>query len=229
MFSFKGMKKYTLSFLPFLLIVSICCKAQNLNWRAFDTNGPMGECLFPQNEEGEIVYSEVISCDLSADTIFGLAKEFIYDVGKRYKADCKIELEGVTKLACHVKMPIGKEYFSFGVFSPDNIATFERAHSEVSFDMLIEIRKGKYRYTLNNFFTQRRRIPGEGKSDGPSNMIHWQRINSLKKEMPSQGKRREEQQRIIKDEEITYQAEYNAVQEVIKGVKEFTVIDEDFE
>ena len=219
------MKKSILLFLLFFIMIS--AGAQNLNWRAFDTNGPMGDCLFPQNDKGEIVFSEVISCDMSAEMILGLAKEFIYDIEKRFKADCDIELEGVTKLACHIEMPVGKEYFSFGVFSSDNIATFERAHSEISFDMVIEIRKGQYRYTLNNFFTQRRRIPGEGKDDGPSNMIHWQRVNSLTKEMPKKGKRRDEQLRMIEDEKATYQAEYNAVQDVVNGVRSFTEIDED--
>lgn len=210
-------------FILLFLFIALDGNSQNLNWRAFDTNGPMGECLFPQNDDGEIIFSEIIPCEFSADTIMGLAKEFLYDIGKRYKADCKIELEGVTKLACHVKLPVGKEYFSFG-----NVATIERAHSEVSFDLVVEIRKEKYRYTLSNFFTERRRIPGEGKNDGPSNMIHWQRINSLTKEMPSKGSKREEQLKLIEDEKATYQAEYNAVQDVIKGVKSFTNINESF-
>ena len=160
---------------------------------------------------------------MSADTIMGLAKEFMYDIGKRYKADFKVELEGVTKLACKVKLPIGKEYISIG-----DIATWERCKSEIAFDMLIEIREGKYRYTLNNFFTQRRRLPGEAKSDGQSNMIHWQRVNSLLKETPSKGKKREEYLRMIEDEKIAYQAEYTAVQAVIKGLKSFAVINDDF-
>ena len=66
------------------------------------------------------------------------------------------------------------------------------------------------------------------KNDGPSNMIHWQRINSLTKEMPSKGSKREEQLKLIEDEKATYQAEYNAVQDVIKGVKSFTNINESF-
>ena len=94
--------------------------------------------------------------------------------------------------------------------------------------MVIEIRKEKYRYTLNNFFTQHRRIPGDGKSDGPSNMIHWQRVNSLTKEMPAKGKMREKQQQMIEDEKVTYQAEYNAVQDILNGIKTFAVINDDF-
>ena len=46
--------------------------------------------------------------------------------------------------------------------------------------------------------------------------------------MPSKGSKREEQLKLIEDEKATYQAEYNAVQDVIKGVKSFTNINESF-
>lgn len=200
---------------------------QNHNWVAFDTNGPMGECLFPQNEQGEIIYTEVIPCSMSSDSIMGLAKEFIYDISKRYKADCKIELEGLTKLGCKIEIPVGKNYFSVGVWGTGNIGTWERPQSEIKFNLVIDIREGKYRYTLNNFYTERRRIPGEGKSDGPSNIIHWQRVNSLTKEMPRKESERAEYERMIELEKAIYQAEYNAVQDVIKGLQTFTQI-EDF-
>lgn len=206
-----------------MLSISLIGSSQNLNWIAFDTNGPMGECLFPMNEEGETVFTDIVACSLSADTIMGLAKEFMYDIGKQYEADCKIELEGVRKLACRVKIPVGKEFFSIG-----RLASWERSKSEIAFDLVIEIREGKYRYTLSNFFTQRRRIPGEGKSDGQPNIIHWQRVNSLTKETPKKGKKREEYLRMIEDEKISYQAEYAAVQTVIAGLKTFTEISEDF-
>lgn len=208
------------------ILFSFNSYSQNLNWVAFDTNGPMGECLFPQNEDGEIIYTKIITSTLSVDTIFGLAKEFIYDIGKKYKADCTVELVGISKVACKVKLPIGKEYFSVGVWSSDNIGTWERAHSEISFDLVIDIRPGKYRYLLNNFYTQRRRIPGEGKDDGPSNLIHWQRVNSLTKEMPNKGKKRFEYKQMIDDENATYEAEYNAVQKVIEGIESFATIDD---
>lgn len=217
------MKKFLL---PLLLCFFMNTRAQNLVWKAFDTNGPMGECLFPQNEEGDIVFTEVIKSNLSADTIFGLAKEFIYDIKKKYKAECKIELEGVTKLACNVKLPVGKQYLNFS-FRDNPVMSFERAQSEVIFDMVIVIREGKYRYTLDNFITKRRRIPGEGKNDGQSNVIHWQRVNSLTKETPKKGKEREEYLQMIELEKASYQAEYNAVQNVIKGLKNMTEINDD--
>ena len=43
-----------------MLFMSIMISAQNLFNTAFDTNGPMGELLFEQNEDGEIIYSGIV-------------------------------------------------------------------------------------------------------------------------------------------------------------------------
>ena len=76
------MKKIGLLIL-FGFIFSVNSNAQNLQHVAFDTNGPVGECLFPQNEDGDIVFSDIVECEFSADTIMGLAKEFIYSIQKK--------------------------------------------------------------------------------------------------------------------------------------------------
>lgn len=205
-----------------LSFLAISTRSQNLMNVAFDTNGPVGECLFPEE------YQSVIKTDLSADTIMGLAKEFLYSLSKRYKASTSNELEGITKLACDLELKVGKKYISIGAWKPGNIGTWEKAASTISFSLMIEIRNKKYRYTLSNFVTDRYRIPGEGKDKGPSNLIHWQRVNSLKKEMPKRGSKREEYEKMIDFENTMYQAEYNAVQDVIKGLENLTVSDDDF-
>lgn len=204
--------------------------SQNLMNVAFDTNGPVGKCLFPQNESGEIIFTGVVECEFSADTIIGLAREFIHSISKRYKADISSELEGgITKVACDVELKVGKKYISIGVWAPDNIGTWEKAASTVKFGLLIEVRNKKYRYTLTNFVTDRYRIPGEGKDQGPSNMIHWQRVNSLTKEKNhARSKEQNRFQALIDFENALYEAEYNAVQDVINGVKSFARIEDDF-
>lgn len=88
--------------------------AQNLQHVAFDTNGPVGECLFPQNENGDIVISGIVECAYSADTIMGLAKEFIYSIQKKYDAKTSNTMEGITKVACDLELKIGKKYISVG-------------------------------------------------------------------------------------------------------------------
>ena len=222
------MRRFYLFVVLSLVLSPIC--SQNLMNVAFDTNGPMGDCLFPQNESGEIIFTGVVECAYPADTIMGLAREFIHAISKTYKANISSELEGgITKVACDVELKVGKKYISVGVWAPDNIGTWEKAASTVKFSLLIEVRNKKYRYTLANFVTDRYRIPGDGKDQGPSNMIHWQRVNSLTKEKNHARKREQSRfQALIDFENALYEAEYNAVQDVINGVKSFAKIEDDF-
>ena len=105
--------------------------------------------------------------------------------------------------------------------------TWAKAAATVSFNLVIDIRNGKYRYTLSNFETDRWRIPGEGRDKGQSNVIHWQRVNSLRKELASAKKKDQDEIRgMIKKEEISYRKEYEAVMNFIDGLKSFAVIDD---
>lgn len=201
----------------------------NLNHVSFDTNGPMGICLFPQNDFGDIVYRDVIQSDLSADRISDLAIEFVNSIPKLYRAEISDKLEGKTKVGCEVEMKVGKRYVSVGIFGNDNIGTWEKAASTVKFNLMIEIRNNKYRYTLHSFTTDRYRIPGEGKDKGPSNMIHWQRVNSLQMEMnDARRSKKSEFQAMIDYENELYQEEYNAVKNFLSGVTSFAQNDDDF-
>lgn len=214
------------SLLFFVLVV----QAQSITHKAFDTNGPVGECLFPEDAEGNIVYSDIIQCGLSADTIKGLFREWLYTLKQEQRADIDEELDGVTKMVCEIELPIGKEFYKMSV-PYGEIATFERHTSQVTFICTIEIRNGRYRYTLTDFCTNRRMIRGEAKSEGPSNLIHWQRLNSLKKEREETKRKSEieEYNNQIAFEEVSYQAEYDAIQMVIKGIRELPkLLDVDF-
>ena len=214
--------KKLLTILALSLVMSTA-NAQNLMNYAFDTNGPVGECLFPDE------YRTVVKTNFSADTIMGLAKEFLYSISKKYNASTSNEMEGITKLACDIELKVGKKYISVGVMgSNNNIGTWEKAASTISFSLMIEIRDKKYRYTLSNFVTDRYRIPGDGKDQGPSNLIHWQRVNSLTKEMPKRGSKRIEYENMLYLEKALYQAEYNAVQDVINGLENLTISEDDF-
>ena len=153
-------------------------KGQNLMNTAMGTNGPVGELLFDQDSNGVIEYCGIVEPDLSADVIFGLAKEFLHFAQKKYNAEVSDLFEGITKIACNVELSVGKKYIDVPL-----VGTWQKAASTVSFSVLIEVRNGRYRYTLSDFITDRWRIPGDGKDNGQSNVIHWQRVNSLKKEM----------------------------------------------
>lgn len=214
------MKKICL--LAFISLISFTAGAQNLMNVAFDTNGPVGECLFPEG------YKVVVNTKYSADTIMGLAKEFLYSISKKYNARTSNEMEGITKLACDLELKVGKKYISVGAWRSGDIGTWEKAASTISFSLMIEIRDKKYRYTISDFETDRYRIPGDGKDRGPSNLIHWQRVNSLTKEMPKRGSKRKEYEDMIAFENALYQGEYNAVQDVIKGLENLTISNDDF-
>lgn len=207
-----------LTAIPFTLL------GQQVAFTAFDTNGPMGEILFDQNENGEIVYSGVVQTTYSADTVLGLAREYLYTIEKKYNARISDRLEGVTKVACDVEFPVGVRYIDASW-----VGVFAKAAATVQFNLVIDIRPGKYRYTLSDFVTDRWRIPGEGKDKGQSNIIHWQRVNSLQKELEKAKKKNKEELVImIEKEKASYEGEYKAVMDFIEGLKTFAVISDDF-
>lgn len=197
---------------------------QQISFTAFDTNGPMGECLFEENENGEIIYSGVVETPFSADTVLGLAREYLYTIEKKYNAKISDRFEGVTKVACDVELPVGIKFINAAW-----AGMIAKAAAIVKFNLVIDIRPGKYRYTLTNFTTDRWRIPGEGKDNGPSNMIHWQRVNSLQKELDHAKKKdKEEYVQMIEKEKASYEAEYKTVIDFIEGLKTFVIISDDF-
>lgn len=60
-------------------------------------------------------------------------------------------------------------------------------------------------------------------------MIHWQRVNSLIHERDDAKKSEKERfQEMIDFEDQLYHAEYNAIQDVIDGLKKIAVIEDDF-
>lgn len=210
--------------LALFLSVPLITDAQFISHTAFDTNGPIGECLFEQNENGEIIYTGIVETPFSADTVMGLAREYLYTLEKKYNARISDRFEGVTKVACDVELPVGTKYIDASW-----AGIIAKAAATVNFNLVIDIRPGKYRYTLTNFVTDRWRIPGEGKDKGQSNMIHWQRVNSLQKELEKARKKdKEEIARMIEQENVSYQGEYRAVMDFIDGLNTFAIISNDF-
>ena len=211
---------------------SVGTKTRNINHTAFDTNGPVGECLFTQNENGEIVYSDIIQCNMSADSVRALLQEWVYDLENIHNCSINNTLFGLTKICFEIEIPVGSELFNIETFG-GTAASFIRHKSQITFRCTIDIREGRYRYTLNDFYTNRRSIRGDAKSEGPSNMIHWQRLNSLEKErtnLLNQSRVDKEEvaeyDSLIESEKISYQAEYDAVMYILEVLKEqrFTII-----
>lgn len=187
----------------------------------FDTNGPMGEVLFPENEVGDVVISEIIEAKFSSDTLKGLALEFLNMMDQSNEISISKITEGVTKTSCRVSIEVGRRLW-------ENPAPFappiEKAKSVVDFNAILEFRDGKYRFTLSGFNTDRWRIRGDGEDQGPSNRIHWQRVNSITKDFRKKSTR----EQMISEENEAYLEEYNAVMSFVEKLKTFAVISDDF-
>ena len=201
-----------------IISTTIISRSQSLEITAFNTNGPIGEVLFPQDSIGNITMTGVISVPYSADSIKGLAQDYLYKIWKSNGADVKDMYNGLSVVGCVLEIEVGSRLVSIPY-----AGTFIRPMSKISFNVLIEVRNGVLRYTLNNFHTKRWRISGEGKDQGPSNILHWQRVNSIKKE--EKGKKLEE--KITAEEEI-YKAEYTAVMCFIEGLKNLSLLQQPF-
>ena len=207
-----------------IIVVSIAGNAQSL--QTFDTNGPVGECLFNQDEDGNIVYTGIVKSTYGADTLIGLAEEFIYKVDKEIgRSKISNKFTGMTFVACDMEIDVGTRKFDLDIPLTWTVS-WQKAASTIKFHLVIDARDGKYRYTLSDFITDRGRIPGEAKDTGPSNLLHWQRLNSLNKQL-DRSRDKEEIEKMIENEKVTYQLEYETIQYLIKKLENFAVI-EDF-
>lgn len=218
--------KRLLIFIGLLMLAIVSVKAQSV--QNFDTNGPVGPVLFNQEEDGSIVYSGIIETTFKADSLFGLALECIHTQELKGTKISNL-FEGITKITCSVEIPVGNKTRSIGEGWAWAVVSFDKAASFVNFNLKIDIRDNKYRYTLNNFMTDRWRIPGKGVEEGPSNLLHWQRVNSLNKQLEGERNAGEKKklEDMIKEEEEAYQMEYKSVMNFIEDLKNLTYI-EDF-
>lgn len=212
-----NMKRFVI--LIFLALLPIVGFSQSSHDAKFNTNGPMGDVLFPENEEGDVVISEVVLASFRADTLKALAMQFMDEMDRTDEVNISKIDEGLTKISASVEVKEGTRYVAIP-YGP----AIKKARSVVDFTMVIDFRDGKYRFTLSNFNTDRWRIRGDGKDQGPSNRIHWQRVNSIKKDFIWKSTREE----MIAEEEDAYAEEYKAVMAFVDKLKAFAVISDDF-
>ena len=209
----KLLTLWVLAFLP------LVCLGQNGHDAKFDTNGPMGAVLFPEDQNGDVVITEVVTAGFKADTLKALAMEFLNGTDKTDDMNVSKIDEGLTKITADVEVKEGTRIVELP-YGPG----IERAKSVVDFKLVIDFRDGKYRYTLTNFHTDRWRIKGDGEDQGPSNRLHWQRMNSINKDIKRKNTRAE----MLAEEEEAYQEEYKAVMKFVEGLRSFAEINDDF-
>lgn len=183
--------------------------------------------LFPENNEGDIVFTDIISSNFDSGTMAENAKLLLFDLKLSMKADISEVVSTSKALRCVVQLPVGDDYIDFSK-TPlwgGEYLKIRRDKSVVSFIMELDFKDGKMRYKLYNFYTKRHSLRGDAKSEGQSNAIHWQRINSLKKELAEQKKEDDikEKRLIIADETTQYEAERKMMDYFITRIKDMII------
>lgn len=202
-----------------LIVMPLVCFGQSGRDAKFDTNGPIGAVLFPEDENGDVVITEVITAGFKADTLKALAIEFLKGTDRSEDMNVSKIDEGLTKITADVEVREGTRIVELPA-GPG----IEKAKSTVDFKLVIDFRDGKYRYTLTNFHTDRWRIKGDGEDQGPSNRLHYQRVNSINKDIKRKNTRAE----MLAEEEEAYQEEYKMVMKFVECLRTFAVIRDDF-
>lgn len=228
------MKKILILILSF---IPICMLAQNTMHTAFDTNGKPGEFLFPSDNEGNVTMTEKVDvADAKAEQIQNALVSFINSYAMKHEVDIRDKSISNGSLIYKLQYPVGKESFQVNVLGAPVFA-YNRDASKVDFMLEIQVRDNAFKYKLSEFWTSRRMIRGEGKNNGPSNLIHWQRVNSLTKERDAyiaenKMEKRETKEKVydynqqIKYEGIQYQKEYQAVNDFVQALKNVNISDD---
>ena len=229
------MKK--LGLMIYLLSAILAANAQNLRHYAISSNGEKGECLFPEDNSGNVVFSNIVEIPYSADSIMIAADDFI--MSKNTSERCEVKkLSNSSRTSTYsIQMNIGKQSWGFE-FWGGSLFSSVRDASHVKFKCVVETRKGKLKYTLFEFETNRNTLQGEAKNDGQPNIIHWQRVNSLTKERDKYASSHNKNSRSTKEvlfdynsqiayEACLYQLEYDATMMFVNGLENLKV-DDDF-
>ncbi len=168
--------------------------------------------FLPEDSTGKVFISGIVEIPFSSDTIIGLAKDFEEEVAHWKNCDTGDKYFGLSKISFKTELGVGEREVDVPY-----VGTIKKPKSIVKFLFTLEVKDGKYRYTLSDFETERWRIRGDGPDDGPSNKMHRQRvacINGYPKKY--KGFTREE---YLAEEEDSLKAEYEAVMKFVKEVE----------
>jgi len=203
----------------FFLAVFQFTLAQEIDngFQAFDTNGPMGECLFPTNNQ----YQETFECDKTKSEIIEGVENCFTNLITSANFKCKINNVNNTGsiYTCNIQIYLGDVCVEVPF-----VGYINKQFSELEYDIKVEAKDNKYRVSFYNFHTDRMTLRGDAKSNGQSNLIHWQRINSLSKERAKTSRKKKiaEYDEMIAREEEYYKLEWQSVLKVMDALKHCT-------
>ena len=192
--------------------------------------------MFPEDETGNVVFSSIINIPFSADSIMLIVDDYISAQNISDKFVAKNLSKSSRTSTYSIQLNIGKQMWGVEYWGSP-LFVFARDASHVKFKCIIEARKGKYKYSLVDFETNRHTIRGEAKNNGHPNVIHWQRINSLTKERNDYASKNDSNKRKVKEvlfdynsqiayEACLYQAEYDATKRFEDGLRNLNWTDD---
>ncbi len=190
------------------MLTATTSSAQNYNFYAFDTNGPMGECLFPVDENGNELITRTAETNLSAGEIIGLSNDFVHLSVADYGIEANHVYAGSSLFLCEVEYPLMYKMIEVGW-----VGTFAHENHKLTFHLKVMPQVGNYTIQLDHLYSNRYNIHGDGKAEGPVNRLHWNRVNSLQKERG--GKEQ------IPNEEAMYKVEYQTAATFVDRLIEY--------
>ena len=206
-----------------LFLTLVSGKAQNHSTVTFNMGGVSSRLLFQENSEGEIIYTGIIDIKAEAEQIRQTVKDYIMDQKATHDISVNIEVDNSKKIVAKIVYPINKSYWAVELFGSSVISGVRDA-SRVTFKCMVEFLNNKYRYTLNDFWTDNIRISGVAKDNGPTNIIYQQQLNSLQKEYKDYAGKHDIRKRSVKEKLYDYKAvidfeenQYTCIYESVMG------------
>lgn len=178
-------------------------------------------------------YREVVNCpDKTKEQIIAAISNWISAQVYEYKVVVSnlTTVDGVVTFK--MAIPVGKKHYgkpSVAIFKDLNWDSFI---SEITFTCTIEVKDGRYRFTIDTFRTERWFVRlSDAISEGPSSFLHQQRVTALTQE---RDKAKEGSAKYIKKNqmiEMENQAdilEKEAVWYIVESLRRCTEVVEDF-
>lgn len=106
----------------------------------FNIKGQSGS--FPLNSNGDVEFSEVIELEISSHALFLNAKKWISKVFDNYQEAIQFEDKDNHTL-------IAKGFKDFSPFIPQEVKELVSKEYDLSFQVMIECKDGRYRYKFN--------------------------------------------------------------------------------
>lgn len=227
------MKRIFLFFAFFTTLLLV--KAQNFNATAFNAGNWKGEVLFAENANGDITYSDIIQLNGDMDQLRTTVKNYLAEQKAKHDLTLDYELDTDKKIIAKITYPINKEYWAVELWGSP-IVSGERDASRITFKCTVSFLNNKFKYTLSDFWTDNRRVFGEAKDNGPTNVIYKQRVGSFQKEYNTYAQSHNAERRSVKEElydlkanidyeERQYASSYEAVMNFINGLRQVKVFD----